>query len=182
MRIVGLLAVKSRGFRGLFTSKRTFNNVIVCLVLLCKKPVTQFCLYLTRKCTKNRPMGHIAYLKNQFQSIKTFALLYNVDYEREKKIISYSITECISFEQTWITLTQGCFVSSLVEIGPVVLEKTIYVKLMYFLYFVIIFPFEEGVVLHLLCTQGCFDDIYCISPVVLQNTIFKFRQCIFAIS
>ena len=53
---------------------------------------------------------------------------------------------------------------------------------MYFLYFVIIFPFEEGVVLHLPCTQGCFDDIYYISPVVLQNTIFKFRQCIFAIS
>ena len=27
------------------------------------------------------------------------------------------------FEQTWIPLTQGCFVPSLVEIGPVVLEK-----------------------------------------------------------
>ena len=28
-----------------------------------------------------------------------------------------------SFEQTWIPNTQGCFVPSLVEIGPVVLEK-----------------------------------------------------------
>ena len=28
-----------------------------------------------------------------------------------------------SFEETWIPLTQGCFVPSLVEIGPVVLEK-----------------------------------------------------------
>ena len=28
-----------------------------------------------------------------------------------------------SFEQTWIPSTQGCFVSSLVEIGTVVLEK-----------------------------------------------------------
>ena len=28
-----------------------------------------------------------------------------------------------SFEQTWISSTQGCFLSSLVEIGPVVLEK-----------------------------------------------------------
>ena len=27
-----------------------------------------------------------------------------------------------SFEQTWIPFTQGCFVPSLVEIGPVVLE------------------------------------------------------------
>ena len=30
-----------------------------------------------------------------------------------------------SFEQTWIAFTQGCFVPSLVEIGPVVLEKKI---------------------------------------------------------
>ena len=28
-----------------------------------------------------------------------------------------------SFEQTWIPFTQGCFVPSLIEIGPVVLEK-----------------------------------------------------------
>ena len=28
-----------------------------------------------------------------------------------------------SFEQTWIPFTQGCFVPSLVEIGPVVLKK-----------------------------------------------------------
>ena len=28
-----------------------------------------------------------------------------------------------SFEQSWFTFTQGCFVSSMVEIGPVVLEK-----------------------------------------------------------
>ena len=30
---------------------------------------------------------------------------------------------CPSFEQTWIPFTQGCFVPSLAEIGPVVLEK-----------------------------------------------------------
>ena len=28
-----------------------------------------------------------------------------------------------SFEQSWILFTQGCFVSSLIEIDPVVLEK-----------------------------------------------------------
>ena len=28
-----------------------------------------------------------------------------------------------SFEQTWILITQGCFVPGLVKIGPVVLEK-----------------------------------------------------------
>ena len=32
---------------------------------------------------------------------------------------------CSSFEQTWIPFTQGCFVPSLVEIDPVVLEKKI---------------------------------------------------------
>ena len=31
-----------------------------------------------------------------------------------------------SFEQTWIPISQGCFVPSLVEIGPVVLEKKIF--------------------------------------------------------
>ena len=30
-----------------------------------------------------------------------------------------------SFEQTWIPITQGCFVPTLVENGPVVLEKKI---------------------------------------------------------
>ena len=30
------------------------------------------------------------------------------------------------FEQTWAPFTQGCFVPSLVEIGPVVLGKKIY--------------------------------------------------------
>ena len=28
-----------------------------------------------------------------------------------------------SFEQTWIPITQGCLVLSLIEIGPVVLKK-----------------------------------------------------------
>ena len=31
-----------------------------------------------------------------------------------------------SFEETWTPFTQGCFVPSLVEIGPVVLEKRIF--------------------------------------------------------
>ena len=48
-----------------------------------------------------------------------------------------------SFEQTWIPFTQGCFVSSLVEIDPVVLEKKIF-KFLYFRYFVIIFPWKRA--------------------------------------
>ena len=48
-----------------------------------------------------------------------------------------------SFEQTWIPFTQGCFVPSLVEIGPVFFEKKIFLILsMYFHYFVIISPWK----------------------------------------
>ena len=46
-----------------------------------------------------------------------------------------------SFEQTWITFTQVCFVPSLVEIGSVVLEKkTFLISSMYFHYVIIISP------------------------------------------
>ena len=38
-------------------------------------------------------------------------------------IISHWKRTIPSFEQTWIPFTQGYFVPSLVEIGPVVLEK-----------------------------------------------------------
>ena len=36
-----------------------------------------------------------------------------------------------SFEQTWIPFTQGCFVPSLVVIGPVVLEKKMKMRKVY---------------------------------------------------
>ena len=50
-----------------------------------------------------------------------------------------------SFEQIWIPFIQGCFVPSLVEIGPVVLEKRIFLFwLMYFRYFVIICPWKRA--------------------------------------
>ena len=48
------------------------------------------------------------------------------------------------FEQTWIPFTQGCFVRSLVEIGPVVLEK----KILKFLLFRYYLPLEKDMVFH----------------------------------
>ena len=36
-----------------------------------------------------------------------------------------------SFQQTWIPFTQGCFVPSLVDIGPVVLEKKLKIGKVY---------------------------------------------------
>ena len=44
-------------------------------------------------------------------------------YFRYFVILSPLIRAGASFEQTWIPYTQGCFVPSLVEIGPVFLEK-----------------------------------------------------------
>ena len=47
--------------------------------------------------------------------------------------------------KTWIPFTQGCFVPSLVEIGPVVLEKKILTfSSMYFHYFIIISPWKKA--------------------------------------
>ena len=51
------------------------------------------------------------------------------------------------FEQTWIPITQGCFVPGLVESGPVVLEKDLNFRqcIFAFLYHL---PLEMGVTLH----------------------------------
>ena len=80
-----------------------------------------------------------------------------------------------SFGQTWIPFTQGCFVPSLVEIGPMVLKKKIFlISSMHFRYFVII-PlgkwrgpsFEQTWIPF---TQGCFvPSLVEIGPVVLDK-------------
>ena len=48
-----------------------------------------------------------------------------------------------SFEQTWIPFVQWCCVSSLVDIGPLVLEESITISSMYFCYYLIISPWER---------------------------------------
>ena len=110
-----------------------------------------------------RPMDYIAHLRNQ-----TFKQSHDFIYHEiglvVKKILKFC--QCIfplsllsplgnkhspSFEQTGISFTQRCFVPSLVEIGPVVLEKKIKI-----LNFVNVFsqfrnypPLEKDGVLHL---------------------------------
>ena len=52
-----------------------------------------------------------------------------------------------SFEHNWIPFIQGCFLPSLVEIGPVVMELKIFkfsTVTMYCCHFVIISPLEKG--------------------------------------
>ena len=57
---------------------------------------------------------------------KHIRLYHNIESEKKKNIINFTTILGSSFEQTWILVTQGCFVPSLVEIGPVVLEKKIF--------------------------------------------------------
>ena len=71
-----------------------------------------------------RPMGHIAHLRKQFKSINTYDYIITLIKRRKKKtLLTLWEFTFSSFEETWIPFTQGCFVPSLVEIGPVVLEK-----------------------------------------------------------
>ena len=81
--------------------------------------------------TNKRPMGHIVHLRNQFKSMSEYI------WEKFWLIVSnffnvFMLFQIISpWKRAWpfiwtnlkIPFTQGCFVPSLVEIGPVVLEK-----------------------------------------------------------
>ena len=70
-------------------------------------------------------MGHIAHLRKQFKSINTYGYTITLIKRGKKQTLSLYLYGS-SFEQTGIPFTQGCFVPSLVEIGPVVLEKKIF--------------------------------------------------------
>ena len=49
-----------------------------------------------------------------------------------------------SFEQNWIYITRGCFVRSLLEISPVVLEKKIFEFCQYILTLLLLSPLGKG--------------------------------------
>ena len=92
-------------------------------------------------------------------------------------IISPSKGGKASFVQTWIPFTQGYFVPSLVEIGPVVLEKKIFKSYQFIFIISKLSPLWEG------CgpsfqqtwipfTQGYFvPSLVEIGPVVLEKKI-----------
>ena len=64
--------------------------------------------------------------ENQFQSIHTFVQMYDYTYTCTITfIISFVRFNGPLFGKTRVYFTQRCFVFSLVEIGPVVLEKII---------------------------------------------------------
>lgn len=62
--------------------------------------------------------------KTPFKSInirEKLWLYHNIYWERKKLIISSLRTECSLFVKSWVSLTQGCFLPRLTEIGRVVL-------------------------------------------------------------
>ena len=91
-------------------------------------------------------------------------------------------------EQTWFPITQGCFVPSFVEIGPVVLKKKIFEVRRCIFAISLLSPLGNGrgpsyEHTWIPITQECFVlSLVKIGPVILENTIFKVCQCIFPIS
>ena len=73
-----------------------------------------------------RPMGHIAHLRKQLKSINTYDYIITLIKRRKKPLLSLWELNGSSFEQNWIPFTKGCFVLSLFQIDPVVLEKKIF--------------------------------------------------------
>ena len=87
-----------------------------------------------------------------------------------------------SFEQFWISVTQGwlSFVPSLVEISAVVLEKKIFKFRQCVSLFNNYLNLEKSVGLWIPFTEGYFvPSLLDISPVVLEKKIFKFHQMSF---
>ena len=130
-----------------------------------------------------RPNGHIAHLRNQFKSTHD----YIISLIKRRKYPLFSLWKlkgyCSSFDQTWIPFTQGCFVPSLIEIGPVILEKKIFKFRQFILLFRSHLPLKKGIALHLNKHEYSSpkDALYQIW-LNLAQWILKFHQCIFAIS
>ena len=92
-------------------------------------------------------------------------------------IISPLVRTWPSFEQTWIPFTKGYLCPSLVEIGPVVLEKKIFKRCQFILIISKLSPLWEGLGLSfeqtwIPFTKGYFVPISVeICPVVLEKKV-----------
>ena len=65
--------------------------------------------------------------------------LHFCDYHHFEEDLAFSL-----FEQSWIPFTQGWFVPSLIEFGPVVLEKKIFKNFQWFFTLLLLSPLGEG--------------------------------------
>ena len=74
---------------------------------------------------KEEAHGQIAHPRNQTHLLKAMIISQHW-FGEGKTIISFLISEWSLFVKPWVSFTKGCFVTSLVEIGPVVLEKKMF--------------------------------------------------------
>ena len=94
-----------------------------------------------------RPMGHIAHMRKQFESINTYDYIITLNKRRQKNPLTLREYVGSSFEETWIPFTQGCFVSRLFEIANWLSgsgEEDFLISSMDFCYFVIISPSKRA--------------------------------------
>ena len=138
-------------------------------------------------------MGHIAYQKNHFNcSTFVHSLYHNVDFEKRKSIIFFMIKWSL-FVKHWVPFTKLCFVPSLVEIDPMVLQEKIFRFRHCIFALLLLSPLGKGrgstiekIWIHF--TQGCFvPSLVEIDPVVPEKHFFfinflnvfsLFRNCL----
>ena len=121
-------------------------------------------------------MGHITHLRKQFKSLNTYDDIITMIKRRKNPLSTLWEVNGSSFQQTWITFTQSCFVPSWVEIGPVVLEKIFKLPPCIF---VIISHWIRLRAFIWTSFSPHHQRTLCKCSMVLER-IFKFRQCIFS--
>ena len=140
-----------------------------------KIPFTQECL--VPSLVKVGPMVLEKHIFKSFQRVFTISQLSPL-WERRGS----------SFEQTWIPFTQGCSVSSFVEIGQVVLEKKIFKSCQFIFIISELSPLWEGrgssfkQILIPFTQEYILPNLVEIGPVVLEKKIWTSCQFIFIIS
>ena len=126
-------------------------------------------------------MGHIAYLKNQFKSMKTFERSYDYKYYKIGQVVQKEMTfkfrECTCAiwllspdvkrcGLTKILFTQGCFLPSLV--GPMVQQKRTFNFLLVCNYL----PLEKCVVLYRINLYTLHSRMFCAKKDFLNSSLY----------
>ena len=119
---------KTSSFRIFFNKTSTSFYVISLRLLRFIKRfwilIIQLWMYINGEKINKRPMDHNSH-QEQFQINKHIFAKKSL-IKRGKHIISYLRIDCVLFVNTWIPFTEGYIVPSLIEIGPVILEKKIF--------------------------------------------------------
>ena len=97
-----------------------------------------------------RPMGHIVHQSINIYLYSYWYTIMLIKREKKKSSLVWELNVSFFFK-SWIPFSQGCFAPSLVEIGPMVLEKKILKCCQHILLFIDKYNYhsEKGVTLHL---------------------------------